>query len=269
MKAAAFAYAKPRSLAEAFELLERPGGRILAGGQSLIPSLNMRLSSPELLIDIGALASLRGIRHEGNTLHVGALTTHAQVGQSDAVRKHVPMLADAAAQIAHPAIRNRGTLGGSLALADPAAEYPACALALDATLVIQGKKGERRTRAPDFFKGLFETDLKPDEILTAVEFPTGGESSFHELARRQGDYASAGLAAHRRDSEIRLAFFGVGSKAILAKHAAAEAKKSIASAQQALAKDLDPPADLYHSGATKLHLARVLLGRALAQWNMK
>ena len=269
MKAAAFAYAKPRSLAEAFELLERPGGRILAGGQSLIPSLNMRLSAPELLIDIGALASLRGIRHEGNTLHVGALTTHAQVGQSDAVRKHVPMLADAAAQIAHPAIRNRGTLGGSLALADPAAEYPACALALDATLVIQGKKGERRTKATEFFKGLFETDLKPDEILTAVEFPTGGESSFHELARRQGDYASAGLAAHRRDSEIRLAFFGVGSKAILAKHAALEAKKSIAAAQQALAKDLDPPADLYHSGATKLHLARVLLGRALAQWNMK
>ena len=269
MKAAAFAYAKPRSLAEALDLLERPGAKILAGGQSLIPSLNMRLSAPELLVDIGAIASLGGMELNGSTLRIGALTTHAQIEKSTLVRRHVPMLADAAAQIAHPAVRNRGTLGGSLALADPAAEYPACALALDATLVIHGKKGERRTKATEFFKGLFETDLKPDEILTGAEFPTGGESSFDELARRQGDYASAGLAAHRRDSEIRLAFFGVASQAILAKHAAAEAKKSIAAAQQALAQDLDPPADLYHSGAAKLHLARVLLGRALARWNMK
>jgi len=229
----------------------------------------MRLSTPDLLVDIGAISSLGGIELKGTTLRIGALATHAQIEKSDAVRRHVPMLAQAAAQIAHPAIRNRGTLGGSLALADPAAEYPACALALDAMLVIQGKKGERRTNAPGFFKGLFETDLALDEILIAAEFPVGGESSFHELARRQGDYASAGLAAHRRDSQIRLAFFGVGAKAVLAKHAAAEAKNSIAAAQQALAQDLDPPADLYHSGAAKLHLARVLLGRALAQWNMK
>jgi carbon-monoxide dehydrogenase medium subunit len=269
LKAPQFAYARPRTLEEALDLLERPGAKILAGGQSLIPSLNMRLSAPELLVDIGAIASLGGIELKGSTLRISALTTHAQIEKSDLVRRHVPMLTSAAAQIAHPAIRNRGTLGGSLALADPAAEYPACALALDATLVIHGKKGERRTKASDFFRGLFETDLRPDEILTGAEFPTGGESSFHELARRQGDYASAGLAAHRRDSEIRLAFFGVGSKAVLAKHAADEAGKSIAAAQQALAKDLDPPADLYHSSATKLHLARVLLGRALAQWNMK
>ena len=269
MKAPPFAYSKPRTLEEAFDLLERAGAQILAGGQSLIPSLNMRLSAPELLVDIGSISSLGGIELKGSTLRIGALATHAQIEKSEAVRAHVPMLASAAAQIAHPAIRNRGTLGGSLALADPAAEYPACTLALDATLVIQGKKGERRTKAQDFFKGLFETELQPDEILIGAEFPAGGESSFHELARRQGDYASAGLAAHRRDSEIRLAFFGVGSKAILAKHAAAEARKSIAAAQQALAEDLDPPADLYHSGATKLHLARVLLGRALAQWNMK
>ena len=269
LKAPPFAYAKPRSLAEALDLLERPGAKILAGGQSLIPSLNMRLSTPELLVDIGAISSLGGIELKGSALRISALTTHAQIQHSERVQRHLPMLASAAAQIAHPAIRNRGTLGGSLALADPAAEYPACALALDATLVIQGKKGERRTKASDFFKGLFETELKPVEILTGAEFPIGGESSFHELARRQGDYASVGLAAHRRDSDIRLAFFGVGAKSILAKHAAAEAKNSIAAAQQALAKDLDPPADLYHSGAAKLHLARVLLGRALAQWNMK
>src|SRR5258706_804263 len=176
MKAPQFAYSKPRSMEQAFDLLERPGAQVLAGGQSLIPSLNMRLSSPELLVDIGAISSLSGIHLSASTLRVGALTTHAQIEKSESVRKHVPMLADAAAQIAHPAIRNRGTLGGSLALADPAAEYPACALALDATLVIQGKKGERKVKASDFFTGLFETDLEPGEILAAVEFPTGGGS---------------------------------------------------------------------------------------------
>jgi len=269
LKAPPFAYAKPRSLDEAFDLLARPGAKILAGGQSLIPSLNMRLSSPDLLVDIGGLSPLAGIRVADTVTRIGALTTHVQIAKSAEVRKHAPMLAEAALQIAHPSIRNRGTLGGSLALADPAAEYPACALALGATLVIQGTKGERRTSADDFFKGLFDTDLKPGEILAAAEFPLGGKSSFHELARRHGDYATVGLAAHRRDSEFRLAFFGVGAKAILARNAAAAAKISVAAAREALARDLDPPADLYHTGATKLHLARVLLGRALAQWNMK
>ena len=269
LKAPPFAYAKPRSLEEAFDLLARPGVKILAGGQSLIPSLNMRLSSPDLLVDIGGLSSLADIRIVRSSIRIGALTTHARIQRSEEVLKHVPMLAEAAAQIAHPAIRNRGTLGGSLALADPAAEYPACALALGATLVIKGRNGERRASADDFFKGLFETDLKPGEILAAVEFPLGGQGTFHELARRHGDYATVGLAAYRRESEIRLAFFGVGTKAVLAKRAAAAARTSIAAAQEALASDLDPPADLYHSGATKLHLARVLLGRALAQWNTK
>ena len=269
MKAPPFGYAKPRSLEEALDLLEHPGAKVLAGGQSLIPSLNMRLSSPELLVDVGAIASLAGIQVSGTTVRIGALTTHTQIERSEQIRKHLPLLADAAAHIAHPAIRNRGTLGGSLALADPAAEYPACALALDATVVILGKGGERRMKAADFFKGLFETDLKPGEVLAAGEFPTGGDNVFLELARRQGDYASAGIAAHRRGSEIRLAFFAMGSTPILATHAAAAAAQSVAAAQQALAQDLDPPADLYHSGATKLHLARVLLGRALAQWNMK
>ena len=269
MKAPQFAYSKPRSLEEALDLLERPGAKVLAGGQSLIPSLNMRLSQPDLLVDVGAIASLSGVRVSANFVRIGALTTHAQIARSEEIRKNVPLLAEAAAHIAHPAIRNRGTLGGSLALADPAAEYPACALALDATIVILGRKGERRVKAADFFKGLFETDLKPGEILAATEFPGGGESVFLELARRQGDYASVGIAAHRRGAEIRLAFFAVGPIAILATHAAAAVKKSVAAAQEALARDLDPPADLYHSGATKLHLARVLLGRALAQWNMK
>ena len=269
MKAPSFAYAKPRTLEEALGLLARPGAIILAGWQSLIPTLNMRLSAPELLVDITGISPLAGIQVSGECVRIGALTTHAQIESSPQVARHVPLLAQAAAHVAHPAIRNRGTLGGSLALADPAAEYPACALALGATIVIRGVKGERRVQAADFFKGLFETGLKPGEIVAAAEFPTAGDSIFMELARRKGDYAIVGLAAHRVNSEIRLAFFGAGPKPTLAKGAALAAKKSVAAAQEALAKDLDPQADLYHSGATKLHLARVLLGRALAKWNMK
>ncbi|MBI2752647.1 MAG: xanthine dehydrogenase family protein subunit M [Betaproteobacteria bacterium] len=275
MKAPAFAYVKPGSLGEVFDLIERhgEGAKLLAGGQSLIPSLNMRLSSPDLLIDITGISALAGIRMDRDIVRIGALATHAEIGQSPEIAMHVPLLAQAVPHIAHPAIRNRGTLGGSLAFADPAAEYPACALALDATLVIAGKGGERRVRADKFFKGLYETDLKRGEVLVAAEFPAAGpneRSAFVELARRQGDYAIIGLAARARNSDLRLAFLGAGATPILAKISATAAKESVAAAQAALAKDLDPPADLYHSSATKLHLARVLLGRALAElWNTK
>ena len=256
MKAPSFAYAKPRSLAETLELLERhrEGARILAGGQSLIPSLNMRLSSPELLVDITGLQDLRGIAVRGETLRIGALTTHAQLGNSPEIRKHLPLLADAVPHIAHAAIRNRGTLGGSLALADPAAEYPACALALSAVLVITGRTGERRVKAEDFFKGLFETALAPGEVLTAVEFRAAqatDRSVFQELTRRHGDYATIGLAAHRSAAGLRLAFFGAGPTPVLAKGAALQT--TVEKAKAALEKDLNPPADLYHRSATKLH----------------
>jgi carbon-monoxide dehydrogenase medium subunit len=260
VKAPSFAYAKPRSLAEAFDLLERPGARILAGGQSLVPSLNMRLASPELLVDIGALASLAEISAGKAGLRVGALVTHARLERSGEVAKHVPLLAEAARHVAHPAIRNRGTLGGSLALADPAAEYPAVALALEATLVVQGRHGERRVAAQSFFKGLFETDLRPGEILVAAEFPAAERSAFLELARRHGDYAIVGLAAAANGSARRIAYFGVAATPVLALHAAKE--RTLEGAQAALEKDLRPAADLYHSSATKLHLAKVLLARA-------
>jgi carbon-monoxide dehydrogenase medium subunit len=264
VKAPAFAYAKPRSLAEALQLLSRPGAKALAGGQSLIPSLNMRLSSPEMLVDINGLAELQGIRVDKDIVRIGALTTHAGIERSDVVRQHLPLLAEAVQHVAHPAIRNRGTIGGSLALADPAAEYPACVLALEAVLLVAGPKGARRVKAEDFFKGLFETDLRPGELLTAAEFPVavkGERSAFGELSRRQGDYAIVGLAA-RRAATLRLAFFGVGATPVLARHAAAQ--QTLREASEALARDLDPAADLYHSAATKLHLARVLLERA---WN--
>jgi len=261
VKAASFAYAKPASLSEALELLARPGAKVLAGGQSLIPSLNLRLSAPDLLVDITGLYSLKGIKVEGGTIRIGALTTHAQIERSQEIRTHLPLLAEAAPHIAHPAIRNRGTLGGSLALADPAAEYPACAVALNAVIVVEGRKGQRRIEAEKFFKGLFETDLKPDEILVAAEFPAGGRngrSVFLELTRRQGDYAIIGLAAHGS----RFVFFGAGPKPVLLR--GISLKESIQRAREILKKELNPTADLYNSPATKLHLAGVLLERA---WN--
>ena len=255
MKAPSFAYAKPGSLAEAFQLLERPGARILAGGQSLIPSLNLRLSSPELLVDITGLPGLSKIEARNGALHVGALCTHASIEKSEVVKSHLPLLADAMPQIAHPAIRNRGTLGGSLALADPAAELPACAVALQAVFTLLSKRGERRVAAADFFKGLFETDLKPDEILAGVEFPRAEKSVFLELTRRHGDYAIVGLAGVTQSSRKRLCFFALAGKPVLL------TPKSLDEAKQSIPA---PAADLYHSSSTKLHLARVLIDRA---WN--
>jgi carbon-monoxide dehydrogenase medium subunit len=279
VKAPAFAYARPRSLAEAFDLFEAhgDGAKILAGGQSLLAALNMRLSSPDLLVDITALPGLSGISVDGHALRIGALTTHAEVERSADVARHAPLLAQAVKHIAHVAIRNRGTFGGSVAMADPAAEYPACALALGATLVVAGRQGERRIAARDFFLGLYSTALAPGELVVAGEFPLrpGYRSVFLELARRQGDYAIVGVAAHARvDSgklaDTRLAFLGAGDRPMLAPAAAAAVEgraptpDDVKAAQDAIGRDLDPPADLYTSSAAKLHLARVLTGRALA-----
>lgn len=265
---------------EVFALLEQhgEGAKLLAGGQSLIASLNLRLSSPEWLIDITGLPGLSGISLENNRLRIGALTTHSEVEQSPLIAEYLPLVAQAVPHIAHPAIRNVGTFGGAIAMADPAAEYPACAVALAAQFVIAGRRGERRVAAREFFKGMYETDLKQDEILVAGEFPLSGpgyRSSFLELSRRHGDYAIIGLAAHGkvengRFSDMRLAFLCAGGAPVLAATAAAalEGKRhgpdTVAAALAALDADLDPPADLYNSSATKLHLARVLTGRALA-----
>ena len=249
MKAPAFAYAKPASLAEAFDLLAKPGAKVLAGGQSLIPSLNMRLSSPELLVDIGGLDELKKIRVQDGAVHVGALVTHATIEKD--LGENVPLLAEAAKHVAHAAIRNRGTIGGSLALADPAAEYPAVAVAMQSVLTLKSKAGERTVPAEKFFKGLFETDLREGELLASVAFPmtrTTDKSVFLELARRTGDYAIVGLAAHND----RFVFFGVDSVPFLLKGGNAED----------LRKTLKPTADLYNSPATKLHLSGVLLERA-------
>jgi carbon-monoxide dehydrogenase medium subunit len=260
LKAAAFAYAKPASLQEALGLLKHDGAKVLAGGQSLIPSLNMRLSSPELLVDIGGLQELRKIEVKTDAVRVGALVTHAELENSREIAKYVPLLAQAVPNVAHAAIRNRGTIGGSLALADPAAEYPAVAVALEALLSIEGKQGRRNVKAADFFKGLYETALQPGELLTGIEFPVAGAADkpvFLELMRRHGDYAIVGLAAQND----RFVFFGVADRPVRFSF-----RKDLAEAKASLKANLKPLADLYHTPATKLHLAGVLLERA---WNTR
>lgn len=276
MKAPDFAYARPGTLPEAFDLLAGGEGvKLLAGGQSLLAALNMRLSAPTVLVDLNRIPDLSGVAVNGRVLRIGAMTRHCDIAASDEIAAHAPLLAMAVPHIAHPAIRNRGTIGGSLALADPAAEYPACCLGLEATLVAVSKDGERRIAARDFFRGIYETALEPHEILIAIEIPlpvAGASAGFDELSRRHGDYAMVGLAAQGvRDGaswrDLRLAFFGVGDRPTLALEAAATMVhgRGLAAAQAALADDLSPPDDGECSAATRMQLARVLLGRVLAR----
>src|ERR1700726_1320878 len=228
MKASAFSYARATSVVNALELLEAHGdkAKVLSGGQSLMPAMNLRLISPELIVDIGEISELRGIAVSGGVLTIGALTRHVDLANSSEIAAHAPLLTEAIAHVAHPAIRNRGTLGGSLAHADPASELPACMVALNATIIARGQAGERRIPAEDFFKGIYETDLSTQELLVAVELPAPKNAAhfFHEFARRHGDYAIAGLAAQATVegdviADLRLAFFAVGDRPILAKAA--------------------------------------------------
>lgn len=279
MKAAAFAYARATSVVNALELLAAHGDRakVLSGGQSLMPAMNLRLLSPELLVDIGGLAELRGIALKGDVLVVGALTRYVDLLRSPEIALHAPLLLNAVSHVAHPAIRNRGTIGGSLAHADPASELPACVVALDAAIVARGPTGERRIAATEFFKGIYETALSPDELLVAVEVPIAGQGStyfFQEYARRHGDYAVVGLAARAvvaagRFSDLRLGFFAVGERPLLATAAAKLINASVtpallAEAATALVDELEPQEDQQASPAMRRHLATVLLRRCVA-----
>lgn len=277
MKAPRFAYARPASVAQALALLaeHKDDARVLAGGQSLVPMLNFRVAAPKVLVDINRIAGLSGIKVGKDHIRIGALTRHVELERSVDIARHLPLVAQAMPHVAHPAIRNRGTFGGSCALADPAAELPACAIALDATFVIAGRKGERRVAAQDFFRGLYATALKAGEILVAAEFPRGKPgyaSAFGELARRHGDYAMVGVAAHGSTqggklSDMRVAFFGVGDRPVRASglEKALEGGAAIDAALTSLDRDLDPRADLHASAAMKRHLAKVLAGRVLKQ----
>ncbi|MBV8743519.1 MAG: xanthine dehydrogenase family protein subunit M [Xanthobacteraceae bacterium] len=275
MKPAPFAYAKARSLDHAIALLDgAPDARVLAGGQSLVPALNMRLSTPSLVVDINGLDELGEISRRNEHIEIGALVRHAQAERSSAIAQFAPLLARAIPHVAHPAIRNRGTIGGSIALADPAAELPACLLALAADIEVTGRAGPRSVAAEDFFKGLFETALGPGDVLTAIRVPVPRSCArfgFAELARRQGDYALVGLAAAAtadggRLGDVRLAFFGVGDRAMRARRAEAALESGdLDAAVGALQHDLSPHSDVHASAATRGHLAGVLLRRVAVQ----
>lgn len=284
MKPAPFDYEAPESLAAALDLLAHHGGeaKLLAGGQSLIPVMNFRLAQPALLIDLNRLSDLDFIRsREDGGLSLGAMTRQRRLERDLLVRERAPLLAETLPWVAHPQIRNRGTLGGSLAHADPAAELPAVALALDARFRLQKAGGERWIDARDFFIGLFASALEPDEILTEVALPpppprTGW--AFLEIARRHGDYAQVGVAARvslddsGRCREARLVYLSVGEGPVDARGAAGllagtdlSAEAVEAAAEKAAGEEMEPCGDIHATADYKRHLARVLTRRVLKQ----
>ena len=282
MKPAPFEYYAPRSLEEALALLAQHGydAKPLAGGQSLVPAMNFRLAQPAVLVDLNGLADLAGITDGPSGLRVGAMTRQRAVERDSLVAQRAPLLAETLPYIAHPQIRNRGTLGGSLAHNDPAAELPSVAVALDAHLRLRKQGGERLVAASDFFLGIFTTALEPDELLVAVEFPalpprTG--VAFEEMARRHGDYALVGCAARVTLGENgtvadgRLVFFSVGDGPVQAVSTLATLRgqrpsaEAIGAAAEAVGGDIDPPSDIHASAEFRRHLARVLARRALTR----
>lgn len=281
MKAPEFAYERADSLGHALARLSelKDQARILAGGQSLVPTLNLRLQAPRVVVDISRIAELRGIRIEGNAIRIGALTRHADLLASELVGLSCPLLAMAAAHIAHPAIRNRGTIGGSLALGDPAAELPACVVALDAHIVVMSAGAERRVPARAFYTGMYGNVLAPTELIVAVEIPflkAGERDGFLELSRREGDYAMIGVAARGAFAggafaSLSIAYFSAGDRPILARKAASAMvgisyhSALLDVAVKALGDDLPEHADLQADAALRRHLAGVLLRRLIAQ----
>jgi carbon-monoxide dehydrogenase medium subunit len=280
MKAPDFAYERPGTLADALALLSDPEREAapLAGGQSLMPMMNFRMARPDMLVDLNGIAELAGIAEDADGLRIGAMTRYAELAASEAVRGAAPLFAKALPHIAHAAIRNRGTIGGSVALADPAAEMPALLLALGAEVELAGPCGSRRVAADDFFTGMYETARAPGELVTAIHVPRARPAprfAFHELARRHGDYAMAGVAVaaagHAALSGVRVAFFAVADRALRAPGAEAALEGSDGGARAAAAAaaaldEIDFAGDLNAAPATKRHLAGVVLKRALAEF---
>ena len=281
MKPAAFEYFAPRSLEEAVGLLSRRGdeAKVLAGGQSLVPMMAFRLATPAALVDVNGVRELDYQRQGGGTLVLGALTRHRTVADLG-LRERCAMLAEGVDLIGHPAIRNRGTVGGSLAHADPAAEWPAILLALGGEVDVMGPLGRRTIGAADLFATYFTTSLAPDEILAEVRLPLpdGGAvgSSFVELARRHGDFAVAGAATLVRlggdgtVAESRVVLIGVGDRPIRARNAEAAlagrepTDGTVEEAAASVAGEIDPVSDVHGSGDYRRHVAGVLTRRALS-----
>jgi CO/xanthine dehydrogenase FAD-binding subunit len=281
VKPAAFSYVRPSSLEEALLHLADPDAKPLAGGQSLIPAMNFRVAQPSRLVDLNGVVALTGISATPDGgLRIGAMTRHRAVETSRLVVERAPLLAEALPFIAHPQIRNRGTMGGSLAHADPAAELPAVVLALEASLELRRGATVRRVPAATFFTGLFATALQPGELLTAVELPplpAGTGWAFEEMARRHGDYALVGVAAtvtldeNRQCAAARVVLFSVGEGPVLAGSVGralvgrVPSVEAIAGAAAAVQDDIDPPSDIHASATYRRQLARVLTGRALTR----
>ncbi|GAY08288.1 xanthine dehydrogenase family protein subunit M [Pseudonocardia sp. N23] len=281
MKPAVFEYVSPTSVDEAVTALSTTDDigdvKVLAGGQSLVPLLSLRLAQPGRIVDINGIENLSEITEEAGVVTIGALVRQAVAGRSDVVRRSIPLMAAAIPLIGHGAIRNRGTVGGSIAHADPAAELPTVAACLDAELVAQGPGGERSIRAADFFTGFFTTALSEDEILTAVRIRAAGPgtgAAYEEVARRHGDFAMAGVAAQVRldgdtVAEARIAISGVDLAPVRASKAeAALAGRTIDDAvldeaADATVADLSPSSDLHGSAAYRKHIAGVLIRKAV------
>lgn len=281
MKPARFDHLLPASLDEALAMLaaHAPDARPLAGGQSLVPMMNFRLARPAVLVDLNKIPELAYIRDAGDHLAIGAMTRERAIENSDLVRAASPLLHDATLNIAHLPIRSRGTIGGSISNADPAAEYPATVLALDATLVAQSVRGAREIPASAFFDGVMTTTLEPDEILAEIRVPKappGSGGAFVEIARRHGDFALAGVAAQitldgGTVTDIRLAACGVGPGPI--RLTAAEdilragglTDPALAEAGRAAAEAADPDGDVHATAAYRRKLAGVMTRRAVGK----
>ncbi|MDJ0637334.1 MAG: FAD binding domain-containing protein [Paracoccaceae bacterium] len=275
MKAPDFDYHRAETLEAALALMAEEDAFALAGGQSLMPMMNLRLTAPEALVDLNAVDGLAGVRIEDQRLTIGAMTRYAALEASGEVAEHAPLVSTALPYIAHPAIRNRGTIGGSCALADPAAEMPALLLALGAEVHLQNVKGARSVAADEFFLGLYETAREDDELVVAIQLPVASKRQrigFHEITRRHGDYAMAGCAIVATEdlSEVRIAFFAVSDRAVRARAAEAAlagtsgGKAELENAVAALS-EIDFAGDMNASTHTKRHLAGVALRRAWAE----
>ena len=279
MKSPAFSYYEAKDLADAINVKKTDDDAvILAGGQSLLPTLNMRLSNPSVLIDIGKIKELREIKIEDGYLSIGAMSSHSNVMSNKDVNEVLPILCKILSQVAHPAIRNKGTHGGSVAYGDPAAELPAFAVLVDAQIVLSGSSGERIVSAKEFYKGLFETSINPDEILTSVKYPINQSNKklfFDEITRRHGDYAMAGLVGSIKqksniNEEINLVFFGTGDKPNEAPKTCEYLLKNeynYSNIKDILKNDIEFASDISSSSDMKAHLSAILVGRMMKELN--
>src|SRR5580698_1497547 len=262
---AQFEYIAAESPAHALALLAEHGddAKLLAGGHSLLPMMKLRLAQPEMLIDIGGLDELAGVSLDGDDLVIGATTRHADLAASELARAEAPLLAYAAAQVGDPQIRHRGTIGGSLSHADPAADLPMALVALGGSVVLQGQAGARTVGADDFFEGYFETAMQPDELLTAVRVPRrpGVPWGYQKFVRRANDWAIVGVAAV--DGRIALANMGPTPQRATAAEQALAGGETAAVAAQYAAEGTSPGEDMHADREYRRHLARVLTRRAL------